>query len=363
MQILMPKQRNFKSYLMKNIVLFYCFFLGFNLVSSQGIGNLLIAGEDANLLAKNYLNPAMNGLMSGMNSGWYSTAKTHKKFGFDITIGSSASFTPAKDEMFQFISDQYSFISTADGSTELPTVLSDNDKQTTFNVSIPILGGDYKVGSFTMPGGVANDLLLNATPTPFIQFGLGLPFKTEVKLRYVPNVNYDSKVDASMMGIGIQHDLTQYLGLVGKLPFSIAVLGAYTKADIEYTIRDSNLSSSISSSNGLATFELNSWNVQAIGSLDLKIFTFYAGVGYNSGTSNFDIKGDYSLSYQVLDQNQNVVGTVSETISDPVNLDFSSSGSRATLGARLNLLFFKIFADYTIQEYNTVTAGVAFSFR
>ena len=46
--------------------------------------------------------------------------------------------------------------------------------------------------------------------------------------------DYDSKVDASMMGIGIQHDLTQYLGLVGKLPFSIAVLGAYTKADIEF---------------------------------------------------------------------------------------------------------------------------------
>jgi len=26
-------------------------------------------------------------------------------------------------------------------------------------------------------------------------------------------------------------------------------------------------------------------------------------------------------------------------------------------------LFFKIFADYTIQEYNTASAGVAFSFR
>ena len=265
--------------------------------------------------------------------------------------------------MFEFVSSQYSNVSIVDGASELPTILSENGNETAFEVLIPTTAGNFNVGSFTMPGGAASEMPFNAIPTPFVQFGLGLPFKTEVNLRYVPNVNYDSKVKGSSMGIGIQHDLTQYFGLLGKLPFSIAVMGAYSKANIEYAINNSNLSSGISVTNGLASFKLDTWTVQALGSLDLKILTFYAGLGYNSGPSNFDVDGDYTLSYDVQDSNQNVVGTLTENISDPINLVFSSAGTRATIGARLNLLFFKIFADYTIQEYNTASAGIAFSFR
>ena len=56
-------------------------------------------------------------------------------------------------------------------------------------------------------------------------------------------------------------------------------------------------------------------------------------------------------------------GSIVESISDPISLKFKSGGTRATLGARLNLPFIKIFADYTLQEYNTATLGIAFSFR
>ena len=349
---------------MKKSIIFCLLFLGLNSIKAQDIGNLLLAGEDASLLTENYLNPAISGLMSGMNSGWYSTAKTHKKFGFDLTIGMSASFTPDKGQTFDFDPNQYNYISVADGAFDLPTVLSENGNETVFQVSIPTPAGNFNVGSFTMPGGAASEMPVNAIPTPFVQFGLGLPFKTDIKLRFVPSVNYDSKVNGSLIGIGLQHDLTQYLGILGKLPFSIALMGAYSKANVEYSIDNSNLSSGISAANGLASFNLDTWTVQALGSLDLKILTFYAGLGYNSGTSNFDVNGDYTLTYDVEDSSGNSVGSpVTKNISDPISLGFSSSGTRATVGARLNLLFFKIFVDYTIQEYNTASAGIAFSFR
>ena len=358
---------------MKKFIIFCFFFFAIITIKAQvdfqnppnstiAFGDVLLAGEDASLLAENYLRPSVNSMISGMNSGWYSTAKTHKKFGFDITIGFNASFIPSKDQMFDFVSSEYNYISIADGSSELPTVLSENESETIFSVLIPVLSGDYKAGSFTMPGGVAGDLPVNALPTPYVQLGLGLPFRTEVNLRYVPDLNYDSKVNGSSIGVGVQHDLTQYLGLIGKLPFSISIMGAYSKVNIDYAIGE-NLSDGISASNGLAIFRLDTWTIQALGSLDLKILTFYAGVGYNSGTSKFNINGDYTLSYDLQDSNQNSVGTIIENISDPINLDFSSSGTRATIGARLNLLFFKIFADYTIQEYNTLSLGAAFSIR
>ena len=50
-------------------------------------------------------------------------------------------------------------------------------------------------------------------------------------------------------------------------------------------------------------------------------------------------------------------------IKDPLNLDFEANGIRATIGTRLNLSIFKIFADYTFQNYNTATVGIAFSVR
>ena len=42
---------------------------------------LLAAQEDANKLTEAYMNPGMKGLIYGMNSGWYHTAKVHKKLG------------------------------------------------------------------------------------------------------------------------------------------------------------------------------------------------------------------------------------------------------------------------------------------
>ena len=62
---------------MKNSILFCFLFLGLNSITAQGIGNLLLAGEDASLLTENYLSPAASGLMSGMNSGWWIERRGH----------------------------------------------------------------------------------------------------------------------------------------------------------------------------------------------------------------------------------------------------------------------------------------------
>lgn len=348
---------------MKKIIIFSALLFGANVSTAQDLGSVLLAAKDANPLLQNYLSPVTKGLMSSMNGGWYSTAKSHKKLGFDITFGLNAAFTPDKDQMFDFIADQYNFLSVADGETSIPTVLSKDDSSTTFDVSLPYQGNSFKVVSFDFPGGIAKDLPANATPAPFVQVGLGLPFKTTIKLRYVPKTDFSSKVNANLIGVGLQHDLTQYLGLIGKLPFSVSLFGAYTTTNVDYTIGNTNTLRDVSVTNGLAEFKLQTWTVQALGSLDFKIVTFYGGLGLHGGTSSFDIKGKYELTYSVMSSDNENMGTMTESVTDPIGLKFKSTGTRATVGARLNLAFLKIFADYTLQEYNTATVGVAFSFR
>lgn len=338
-------------------------FLTTTIAKAQEFESILIAADDASLLMQNYVNPVMKGLMYDMNNGWYTTAKTHKKFGFDITINANAAFVPKSDEMFAFIPSNYSYLSLPNGESELPTVMSSNDAETVVDVMIDNGDGTFNVASFEMPGGITEDLPINAVPAPMVQLGFGLPLNTDIKLRLIPNLNFDEDVETSLFGLGLQHDLMQYLGPLEKLPLNISVLAAFTNMNVTYNIDDEDPSDDIMITNGEGQFKMNTWTLQALASLDFKIITLYGGIGYNNGSASTKIKGTYTVDYEVEDGGGNVIGSASETITDPINFDFEANGMRATLGARLNIGFFKIFADYTLQEYNTASAGIAFSFR
>lgn len=348
---------------MKKIIVIFVLIITVQSIKSQELESILLAADDAALLTENYLNPAMIGLMHSMNGGWYTTGKVHQKFGFDITISANASLVPSNAEFFNFIPSDYNFLSLPNGETTIPTVMSESTFETEVDVRIPNGDGTFKVGSFTMPGGIGADLPLNAVPSPMVQVGLGLPTKTDLKIRYVPNMSFGDDFDSGLIGIGLQHDITQYLGTMEKLPLSISVLAAFTTLNASYAINNEDFTDNVSVNNGEAEFRLNTYTIQAIGSLDFKIITFYGSLGYNGGKTTAKMKGDYTLTYDVEDSNGNVVGTVNESISDPLNLGFDINGMRATLGTRLNLGFFKIFADYSFQEFNTLSAGIALSFR
>ncbi len=352
-------------YNMKKLTLLLSLFVTTHFTYSQELESILIAAEDASKLTENYINPAVKGLMYSMNGGWFTTGKTHKKLGFDITITANASFVPSKDEMFAFIPSDYSFLDLPNGETSLPTVMGNNNSDTAVDVRVPIDGTtNFKVASFEMPGGITDDLPINAVPAPMVQVGVGLPFKTDIKVRYVPTLNFDDSVEANLIGLGLQHDITQYLGPIDRLPLSVSILAAFTKMDVAYSIDDDSIDDSVSVTNGEAAFDMKTWTVQAIGSLDFKIVTLYGSLGYNHGKSSLKMKGNYSLTYNVEDGAGNPVGApITENITDPIDLNFDANGMRGTVGARLNLAWFKIFADYTIQEYNTASAGIAFSFR
>jgi hypothetical protein len=66
-------------------------------------------------------------------------------------------------------------------------------------------------------------------------------------------------------------------------------------------------------------------------------------------STDFSMLGDYDVS-----------GTI---LSDPIAFDFSSSGMRANVGARIKILVLTLHAEYAIQKYNTLTAGIGVSIR
>jgi hypothetical protein len=335
------------------------------MVSAQDLGNIIIAaGNDANALTERYMEPALKGLIYSMNSGWANTAKTHDKFGFDIIIGGNLSYVPSDQQNFLFDPNDYEFLALpSGGTTTLPTVMSKDSNQNVLDVRVPNADGTFKVASFEMPGGIAEDLPASAVPAPMIQVGLGLPTRTDIKLRFAPSLEYGGSVKAGLFGLGFQHDLTQYLGAIDNLPLSISVLAAYSNMKVRYNIDDDIDSDNVKVTNGEGEFKLNTFTIEALGSLDFTFVTLFAAIGYGTGSTSLELKGDYELRYELEDSAGNSLGNVTETISNPINIKANNGSVKGTLGARLNLSIFKIFADYTFQEYSTLSAGIAISVR
>lgn len=331
---------------------------------SQNLESILLAAGDANQLINQYIEPALKGLTYSANGGWYTTAKTHKKFGFDITIGANVALVPDNEQSFLFNPSNYTFLSTtSQNATTLPTVLGQDGNSNIIDVRVPVGDGTFKVASFEMPGGVAEDLPASGVPAPVVQLGFGLPTKTDIKIRFIPNVNYDDRVESSLFGVGLQHDVTQYISSLDDSPLSFSLLGAFATTKADYELANAAGIDNVTVNNGVAEFKLNTWTVQAIGGVNLKIINFYAGAGYGAGDTSIKLLGDYILSYDLEDSDGNTIGNVTESLSDPLDFSANTGGLRGTVGMRINLSVFKIFADYTLQEYNTLTAGIAVSVR
>jgi hypothetical protein len=341
-----------------------------------------------------------------MNGSWYTTAKTHNKFGVDVTIAGNFAFGSDADKSFNFNSNNYNYTTIPSGQTNVPTLISENDNETQLRIEIPLSlnsgnflfnGNNINIEEGTIvplvmdgiefPGGIGSDLPMGALPSPMIQVGIGLPTSTDLKIRYAPKIQNDD-FSGDLIGLGLQHNISQYFtkSEESTLPLNVSVLGAFTTMNLSYNMVDEDFDDPIDYRNANAEFKLNAWTVQAIGSLDYKLVSVYAGIGYNSGTTNLKLNGDFDLKYEIdssqtvevqpgvdlplIDVLREVPGVdvnsndeVVVTVQDPIDSEFEANGMRTTIGARLNLGFFKIFADYTFQEYNTASAGIAFSFN
>lgn len=320
-------------------------------IAQSDLGDLLKGSiKDAGILLEGYAGPAMRSIGSGLNQGWYNTAKPHKTLGVDLTVTTSLMYVPTSDEFYLVDNTKLQEIKLvaydgkqigATGSANVPTIFGP-DKSPSYQVS----------GSSTIIDGPAGlDLgntikIANALPVPMYQLGIGLPKGFDLKVRFAPTVKMQD-FQFNLLGVGVMHDVGQYIPGVKALPVDISLFAGYTKMTAEQ-----DLSGTASGQNQKGALEFNSTTIQALVSKKISVLTIYGGVGYNIAKSSLAMKGTYDLDDD---------GTPEST--DPVNLDFSTSGVRATGGLRLKLAVFTLHADYTLSEYSALSAGFGINVR
>lgn len=336
---------------MKNSKFIFSVFLLFSFsifYSQNGIENLLSAGiEDANIFANAYTKPASDAVIFGLANGWYNTAEVKKPGSFEISIIGGISQINESNTSFDLDQNEYELLQFESGSDtqQVGTILGQNSPDIRMN----IIEGGNNVGSITLPQGLASENV-EYLPNLILQGSVGLPFSTELKLRFLPEVEAED-VTSQFYGAGLQHEFSDWIPGFKVLPIAISGFVGYNKFEGEY--RFSGQSTVVSGSNQSVTSDIESWHYALLVSTKHKILNFYGSLGAVSGTADTRLKGEYVVNSGA----SQVEGT---TLIDPLRLDSSVKGFRATIGTKLSLAFFRLNVDYSFQEFNSLIVGINF---
>lgn len=331
---------------------------------AQEVADILaLGGTNASTMMQSYAQPAFEGTMYNLNSGWYRTAKTHKLLGFDISLSATLASVPSERKTFTFNEADYDNITIAGGSSELPTFFGgDTNTVLKYNQDVELAGQNTEAtAEFSAIDGFGDEL--SQVPSAMIQAGIGLPFKTEVTVRYVPESLVSSDdFEAGLIGVGIKHNILQYFPIAKRIPLvDVSLFGGYTQLNAEYFPQD------VKGENQSMDMQITSMTAQLLGSVDLKIVNFFVGLGYSTSEAELNVNGTYEFDVEASSTIGGIpiTGTTTTTTNgdDVPSLKYDVNGFMTTAGMSINLAFFKIYGSYTLQEYNSINAGIAFSFR
>ncbi|QNJ98110.1 DUF6588 family protein [Constantimarinum furrinae] len=338
---------------MKNIMFTLCFVSITSLSAQENLEDLLAAGiEDAQRFTAGYISPATEGMIYNTSNGWINSAEVKKPLKFEISVIGNATFVKDEHKTFTLNTADYNNLKFRDGSTskEVATAFGENDPDILVFAEVQDFSGVFtEEVEFLLPQGLAS-VNVNVLPTAFLQARLGVLKATEVKVRYFPKIDRED-VKTGLVGFGLQHEISQWFPAESAFPVAISGFVGYTNVSGNYDFTDDEV---IDGDNQQFDVSINSWLFQLQGSTTMPVFNVYGGLGYVTGTSDFDVLGTYRVRAGVP-----FFETTNE-FTDPFSVTNKISGIRATLGAKLQLGFFGLHADYNIAEYNNVSVGMHF---
>lgn len=294
--------------------------------------------ESSQSLIEAYISPLGESIGQGLNNGWFNTAKPHKLGGFDLTFNFNIVSLPNTSLVFD-----PNEIEGFSSNSLSPTLLGKGDGAT--------ITYDHPSGfseTFKMPDQAVQ---LNNLPIPTLNLGVGLIKETELNVRYIPNTNYDIKMlgqgSVNLLGIGLKHNLMQWIPLASKLPIHLSIQGAYTTLNTSFEIKSDNIDQMV---------ELNTvaYNYNLILSKKLLMLTPYLSIGYSNSITNFKSETKFNLGD----------GLNAVEFNIPNDIDFTNLGlMNYSAGIRVQLALLSLHISQSFSEYKTTSIGAGISFR
>jgi len=337
-------------------------------------GEILKAGSaDANILLKNYLNPFGKGFGAGMNTGWFTSAGTHKKLGFDLSLNVGVAIVPTSGLTFDVDNIGLSTLQRTNGNAITPTINGNDNTNTELGIlyTNPITNQEELLTEFNMPAGVGFEYV----PSPMVQASIGLIKSTDLSIRFIPETSLgDDFGNVSLFGLGFKHGLNQWIPGGKLIPVDISLQAGFTQLTLTSPFdvtpeSGADIKNDFDAStwdNQSLDFEANSFTFNAIVGKTLPFISAYVGVGYETSETSIVTPGAYPIT-SVNDDYNGTSETQTkkiESIVDPIDITIGGENSlRAFGGVQFKIAVIKIFANYTAATYSSFNAGFGITFR
>lgn len=324
---------------MKNIfqnLLFICFLLAFGFTNAQNDEEFLI--EDMLLIAENFAAPGAEAAAIQSSAGWFSSAQYLGKWQFEISIHGNAVFVPGSKQTKLASNANFSILNLRGGSNALLPTVFGGDTDEVFEGEF--LGQEF---SFDAIDGLNKKVVIH----PFPQVTVGLPYGTEVALRYIPRVEMDN-VGVSTYGIGFKHNFAQYFKYSRPDDFQVAAVITYSNINIDYKYAPIGISAS-----GVNVLELNRIDVEA----DLWLLQALASKLYG----NFEVFGAMGVTSSNFDYSMGGGGSLLPRLNDELGvLGGNDVKFKADLGFNYYVGNFKISSAFTAGSFFNANLGLHF---
>lgn len=350
----------------KLILLIWAGFYFITAFSQSNVVEFLKGGKaDANALARAYLNPYALALGDGLNNGWYNSAKTHKLFGFDLSVSVSAIQIPNDATTFDLNTLGLTKLTLEDPSKHIaPTVAGANVD----GPRLLVRENGKTIASFNTPPGAGLDIV----PVPMAQIGFGLLPHTDIIGRFVPEMKYDNSGDEMKIGfwgIGVKHNFKEWIPVLKALPFDASVFGSFSAVNAQSELSldpndfsDGNVRVTFGDDKSqMLKFKTKTSKFGLVLSKKIGILTVFGGIGQSKSETTIDLLGKYVVETTI---SAGGVSTVTkDNLDDPIDLTFDSTNICMDLGLRLKLAFFSLFGSINKAEYTSFNAGFSLGFR
>ena len=244
---------------MKKIFLAFAMLSSVCAFSQENLEDLLAAGiEDAQRFSEGYITPAAEAMLYNAANGWMQSAEVKGPLKFELSLIGNATFINDDKKTFTLNTADYNNLKFRDGSTvkEVATAFGENNPDIV--VYAEVQNGVFTEDvEFILPQGLAS-VNVDVLPTAFLQGRLGIFKATELKLRYFPKIDRED-VKVGVFGLGLQHELTQWLPAEKIFPVAISAMIAYSNLNANYDFTNDEI---IEGENQQFDLKQNAWVFQ-----------------------------------------------------------------------------------------------------
>jgi hypothetical protein len=231
------------------------------------------------LIAENFASPGAEGATLQSSAGWFSSASSLDKWQVEFSVHGNALFIPNSKQEKLISNREFNILIVKDASNALLPTVYGGATDAVYEGNI--YGQDF---SFDAIDGLDKGVVLHAFP----QVTVGLPFMTEIAVRYMPEIFIDD-VGISTYGIGLKHNFSQWLQRrFDPENFQFAVVANYSNFTGDYKFLPLNIQ--IAELNRIMV-DANMWNVQLVGSKLYDDFEVMGGLGYTNSDFDYSFGG------------------------------------------------------------------------